>query len=89
MNMAAKRLLLAAGGTGGHMFPAQALAEILKDDGWDIAMMTDARGRKHSGHIPADPIIEVKAASISPRHPIKAIGGVMKLAKGVSQARRF
>ena len=89
MNMAAKRLLLAAGGTGGHMFPAQALAEILKDDGWDIAMMTDARGRKHSGRIPADPIIEVKAASISPRHPIKAIGGVMKLAKGVSQARRF
>ena len=52
-------------------------------------MMTDARGRKHSGRIPADPIIEVKAASISPRHPIKAIGGVMKLAKGVSQARRF
>ena len=89
MNMAAKRLLLAAGGTGGHMFPAQALAEILKDDGWDIAMMTDARGRKHSGRIPADPIIEVKAASISPRHPIKAIAGVMKLAKGVSQARRF
>jgi len=89
MNMAAKRLLLAAGGTGGHMFPAQALAEILKEDGWDIAMMTDARGRKHSGRIPADPIIEVKAASISPRHPIKAISGVMKLAKGVSQARTF
>lgn len=89
MNMAAKRLLLAAGGTGGHMFPAQALAEILKKQGWDIAMMTDARGRKHGSRIPADPIVEVEAASISPRHPLKAISGVMKLAKGVRQAKAF
>jgi len=83
------RLLLAAGGTGGHMFPAQALAETLKAQGWDIAMMTDARGRKHAGNIPADPIIEVKAASISPRRPVAAISGTFKLFKGVKQARRF
>ena len=83
------RLLLAAGGTGGHMFPAQALAETLKVQGWDIAMMTDARGRKHAGRIPADPIIEVQAASITPRKPIAAIAGIFKLSKGVMQARRF
>ena len=83
------RLLLAAGGTGGHMFPAQALAETLKAQGWDIAMMTDARGRKHAGRIPADPIIEVQAASITPRKPIAAIAGIFKLSKGVMQARRF
>lgn len=83
------RLLLAAGGTGGHMFPAQALAETLKAQGWEIAMMTDERGKKHAGRIPADPIIDVKAASITPRKPIAAIFGTLKLAKGVMQARAF
>lgn len=83
------RILLAAGGTGGHMFPAQALAEHFKARGADIAMITDARGRKHAGRIPADPIIEVSAASISPRIPHKVPGGIIKLARGISQAKTF
>ncbi len=84
-----KKLLMAAGGTGGHMFPAQALAEILRAQGWDIALMTDKRGKKHAGQIPANPVIEVEAASISPRHPIRAVKGALKLAKGVRQAKAF
>ena len=83
------KILLAAGGTGGHMFPAQSLAENLKAKGWEVALMTDARGQKHSGRIPADKIIEVQAASISPRKPIEAIKGIIKLAKGVAQAKAF
>ena len=83
------KILLAAGGTGGHMFPAQSLAENLKAKGWEVALMTDARGQKHSTRIPADKIIEVQAASISPRRPIQAIKGILKLAKGVRQAKAF
>jgi UDP-N-acetylglucosamine--N-acetylmuramyl-(pentapeptide) pyrophosphoryl-undecaprenol N-acetylglucosamine transferase len=83
------RALLAAGGTGGHMFPAQSLSEELTRLGWECAMITDARGRKHAGRIKANPIIEVKAASISPRHPIKAVRGAWQLAQGVRQSKAF
>ncbi len=83
------RILLAAGGTGGHMFPAQSLAEILKSEGWEIALMTDARGLKHAGKIPADQRIEVSAATISPRRPIAALKGMIKLRKGVNTAKAF
>ncbi len=87
--MANRRLLLAAGGTGGHMFPAQALAETLTARGWEIAMITDARGLKHAGNIPANPVREVSAATINPRKPLAAIKGMIKLANGVNEAKSF
>ncbi len=83
------RALLAAGGTGGHMFPAQALSEELARMGWTCAMITDARGMKLAGNIKADPIIEVRAASISPRKPVQALRGAAQLAAGVRQAKAF
>ena len=71
------------------MFPAQSLSEELTRMGWECAMITDSRGRKHAGRIKAEPIIEVQAASISPRKPVKALRGAMQLSRGVRQAKAF
>ncbi len=79
---------LAAGGTGGHMFPAQALAEVLKARGWRVALFTDARGMVHAGAIPADRRVELRAGSIAPSKPIKSIGGAIRLAQGLMTARK-
>ncbi|WP_166416197.1 UDP-N-acetylglucosamine--N-acetylmuramyl-(pentapeptide) pyrophosphoryl-undecaprenol N-acetylglucosamine transferase [Cochlodiniinecator piscidefendens] len=45
-------LVIAAGGTGGHMFPAQALAETMLRRGWRVKLSTDARGARYAGGFP-------------------------------------
>jgi UDP-N-acetylglucosamine--N-acetylmuramyl-(pentapeptide) pyrophosphoryl-undecaprenol N-acetylglucosamine transferase len=51
-------LLIAAGGTGGHMFPAQALAEAMLMRGWRVKLSTDARGARYTGGFPHTTQIE-------------------------------
>ena len=50
--MTGRLLLIAAGGTGGHMFPAQALAEAMIARGWRVKLSTDARGARYAGGFP-------------------------------------
>lgn len=50
--MKAPLLIIAAGGTGGHMFPAQALAEVMLTRGWRVKLSTDARGARYTGGFP-------------------------------------
>ncbi|MEM9269059.1 MAG: UDP-N-acetylglucosamine--N-acetylmuramyl-(pentapeptide) pyrophosphoryl-undecaprenol N-acetylglucosamine transferase [Pseudomonadota bacterium] len=45
--------IIAAGGTGGHMFPAQALAETLLNRGWRVKLSTDKRGARYASGFPA------------------------------------
>lgn len=45
-------LHIAAGGTGGHMFPAQALAEYMLTAGWRVSLSTDPRGARYTGGFP-------------------------------------
>ncbi len=56
-------LVIAAGGTGGHMFPAQALAEEMLARGWRVRLATDARGARYAGGFPAAVERRVTAAA--------------------------
>lgn len=54
-------LIIAAGGTGGHMFPAQALAEHMIRKGWRVRLSTDVRGARYAGGFPH--VVEISQVS--------------------------
>ncbi len=49
--MNAPLVILAAGGTGGHVFPAEALAGALDKRGYRLAFVTDDRGTQYGGRL--------------------------------------
>ena len=65
--MNAPLILLNAGGTGGHLFPAEALANALKASGAQVALATDKRANAYAGSFPADEIVEIPSATPSGR----------------------
>jgi len=84
-----KRCLIAAGGTGGHMFPARACAETLIERGWEVALITDARGHAHAGDFPGGRTHQISASSPFVKNPVKLAKALIKLWSGVGQASRL
>ncbi len=76
-------IALAAGGTGGHMFPAEALAQELKRRGRRVLLVTDARGERYAGNFPADEKFLISAASPSVGGPIAKAAAALSLAGGL------
>lgn len=83
-----RTLVIAAGGTGGHLFPAEALAQELTRRGWLIYLMTDERANKYGVTFPCEEIIEIPSATLSPRAPLRALSGLAKIIKGFATAYR-
>ena len=83
--MSAPLLLIAAGGTGGHMFPAQALAEAMIARGWRVKLSTDARGARYAGGFPQAVQVVVSGSATFARGgalaklavPFRILGGVL------------
>lgn len=77
-------LLIAAGGTGGHMFPAQALAEAMLRRGWRVKLTTDARGARYTGGFPhSTEIEEIPSATFARGGLVAKLAAPFLIATGV------
>ena len=86
--MTSPLLTIAAGGTGGHMFPAQALAEEMLRRGWRVKLSTDERGARYTGAFPAAVAIEqIKSATFARGGPLAMLGVPVRIARGILMAR--
>lgn len=83
-----RHYVLAAGGTGGHMMPAQALATELEARGHRVALITDERGKKVPG-IFEDAQVHVLPAGRITKNPMSWLGGFRAIMRGRAMARRL
>jgi UDP-N-acetylglucosamine--N-acetylmuramyl-(pentapeptide) pyrophosphoryl-undecaprenol N-acetylglucosamine transferase len=79
-------ILLAAGGTGGHVFPAQAVAAELAARGRQLAVVTDRRGENYSGMFAAAPVYQISAGTPSAAGIAGKLKALAAIAAGIVQA---
>ncbi len=82
-------IVLAAGGTGGHLFPAEALAHELKARGWDVHLATDARAQRFAGAFAEDHVHVIRSATIAGRNPLALMKTFWSLWQGNLDSRKL
>jgi UDP-N-acetylglucosamine--N-acetylmuramyl-(pentapeptide) pyrophosphoryl-undecaprenol N-acetylglucosamine transferase len=81
--------MLAAGGTGGHLFPAFALAEELRRRGIAVDLVTDMRADRYDAGFPAREVYRVPSASPSGRSPQVLARAAWSLTRGIAASLKL
>lgn len=79
-------ILLAAGGTGGHLFPAEALAHEMIARGWKVHLATDDRAERFAGHFPAAEVHPIASATFGSKNPVALARSFFTIWRGVRQS---
>ena len=82
-------VLLAAGGTGGHLFPAEALASALGARGIAVELVTDERAQRYGSAFPAREIHQIPSATPSGVSPLARLQAIATLGIGTLAALRL
>ncbi|HXP98040.1 MAG TPA: undecaprenyldiphospho-muramoylpentapeptide beta-N-acetylglucosaminyltransferase [Telmatospirillum sp.] len=80
-------IILTAGGTGGHVFPAEALAAELLSRGRKLALVTDGRGQSYGGTLGQLTTHRIRAGGIAGRGIAARLSAIAALGVGFLQAR--
>ena len=79
-------VLVAAGGTGGHLFPAEALAAVLAKRGIGVHLVIDRRAARYGGAFPDQATHVVASATLRARNPVAVTRTAAMLGVGLAQA---
>ncbi|HTV34000.1 MAG TPA: undecaprenyldiphospho-muramoylpentapeptide beta-N-acetylglucosaminyltransferase [Methylocella sp.] len=82
-------VIVAAGGTGGHLFPAAALSHALAARGFEVQLVTDERATQYSADFPATAIHRLAAATPRGGSPLARARAILILLYGTWAARRL
>lgn len=83
-------IVIAAGGTGGHFYPAEALGAALVARGHRIVLMTDTRAAQRTSEVfSGRERYVLRGAGIAGRDVLRAAQAATELAAGVVQARKI